>query len=73
MSDLSAPNKRNKGIREGISKSICVVMNIISSPSVLGTMPFSPIPAKHAVPSKPSTAAGYLLTFSYIFIFHHYS
>ena len=73
VSDLSASNKRNKGIREGISKSICVVMNIISGPSVLGTMPFSPVPAKPAVPSKPSTAVGYLLTSSYIFILHHYS
>ena len=35
VSDLSAPNKRNRGIREGINKSICLVANTIPGAQVL--------------------------------------
>ena len=71
--DLSASNKRNKGIREGINKTIFLVMDIIPGISVLATMPLFAIPAKVATPSKPPSAAGYLSTSSYVFGLHFYS
>ena len=42
IEDLSAPNKRNRGIQEGINKAIYLVVDIIPGAQVLQTMPSTP-------------------------------
>ena len=61
--DLASPKKRNKGIWEGINKSIYPVLDVIPRPQVAAAMPKQAKPTGPEVPKKKSKAQGYFSTF----------